>query len=97
VTFLLPLEPAAPLTRQTIYLLLAAGLLGVALLMGISFSMQRVGVTAGLATIILGQMLVAVVVDASGWGGVEPTPLKLSRIAGLLVMALAVYLLLPRS
>ena len=78
-------------------MLFSAGLLGIGIIMGISFSLQRTGITAGLATVILGQLSISVVVDATGWGGVEPIPIDPQRIAGLIVMALAVYLLLPRG
>ena len=82
--------------RATI-MLAAAGALGIVIIMGVSFSLGRIGVTAGLAAIILGQLLVSVIVDATGWGGVEPIPLSLPRILGLAVMGLAVFLLLPRQ
>jgi uncharacterized membrane protein YdcZ (DUF606 family) len=54
-------------------------------------------VTAGVAAIILGQLLVSVIVDTIGWGGAEPIPLSLRHIVGLAIMAIAVYLLLPRD
>lgn len=47
--------------------------------------------------IILGQLGISVFVDSKGVGGVEPIPLTLQRVAGLLVMAVAVFLLLPRE
>ena len=78
-------------------MMMGAGLVGVLIVVGVSFSLMQVGVTAGLASIILGQMVISTIVDASGWGGAEPIPLTTSRIMGLLVMAVAVYLLLPRN
>jgi transporter family-2 protein len=77
-------------------MVIAAGALGVAIIMGISFSLSRTGVTAGLASIILGQMFISMIADTTGWGGVEPIPLSLQRIAGLVVMFIAVLLLLPK-
>ncbi len=77
-------------------MLIAGGLLGVLIVIGVSFSISRVGVTAGLGTIILGQMIISSFVDLSGWGGAEPIPMTMSRIAGLLVMGVAVFLLLPK-
>ena len=74
-----------------------AGALGVSIIMGVSFSLQRVGVAAGLATIILGQILVSTIVDTRGLGGVEPIPLTASRIAGILFLGVAVYLIVPKS
>lgn len=74
-----------------------AGALGIMIITGVAFSLQRTGVAAGLAMIILGQLVVSVIVDTRGMGGVEPIPLTLQRVVGLLVMAVAVFLLLPRE
>jgi transporter family-2 protein len=78
-------------------LLIVAGTLGVVIIMGVSFSLARTGVAAGLAGLFLGQMLVGLIVDTFGWGSIEPVPLDSRRVIGLLVMALAVYLLLPKE
>ena len=84
------------LPRTAAIMLVVAGALGLLIITGVAFSLQRIGVTAGVAALILGQLFVSVIVDTTGWGGAEPIPLSLRRIAGLAVMALAVYLLLPR-
>jgi transporter family-2 protein len=84
-------------SRNIILMLIAAGTLGVFIVMGVSFSLSKIGVTAGLAAIILGQMLISVIVDATGWGGVEPIQISLQRIIGILVMGLAVVLLIPQK
>ncbi len=78
-------------------LLVIAGALGILIITGVAFSLQRAGVAAGLATIILGQMAVSILADARGWGGAEPIPVTLPRILGLVLMAAGVYLLLPRQ
>ncbi len=98
VTLVLPIiKEEGTVTPRALTMLFFGGLLGVFIVVGVSFSISRVGVTAGLGTIILGQMLVSSLVDASGWGGVEPIPLTTARIAGLIVMGFAVYLLLPKT
>lgn len=73
------------------------GITGIIILMGISFSYARIGVTAGVAGLIMGQLLISVVVDAFGWGVTTPIPLDVRRIVGLVAMAGAVWLLLPQS
>jgi transporter family-2 protein len=78
-------------------MLIVAGALGILIITGVSFSLQKAGVAAGLATLILGQMVVSVIIDAKGWGGVTPIPITWSRIMGLAVMAAGVYLLLPKK
>ena len=98
ITLVLPIvKEEGTITPRAITMLFFGGLLGVFIVVGVSFSISRVGVTAGLGTIILGQMLVSSIVDASGWGGVEPIPLTTTRIAGLAVMGFAVFLLLPKT
>jgi transporter family-2 protein len=85
------------LSNGVIALGLIAGALGVLIIAGIAFSLQGTGVAAGVASLVMGQMIVGTIVDTNGIGGVEPIPLSLQRVAGLAVMALAIYLLLPRG
>ena len=74
-----------------------SGLLGILIITGISFSLQRAGVAAGLAGVIFGQLVLSTMIDSIGIGGVEPIPLTWMRILGLLVTGLGVYLLLPKD
>lgn len=74
-----------------------SGTLGIFIISGISFSLQRAGVAAGLATIILGQLAFSFLVDSLGVGGVEPIPVSLERTVGIVVTAFGVYLLLPKG
>jgi transporter family-2 protein len=74
-----------------------AGLLGVGIIMGIAFAMPRVGIAAGLASVLLGQLAFAIVVDTLGWSGGPPIPFTLSRLAGLLLVLIGAWLLLPKS
>jgi len=74
-----------------------SGLLGVFIVTGISFSLQRAGIAAGLASVILGQLALSFLMDAWGWGGGDPIPLSFSRVLGLVITGLGVYLLLPKT
>ena len=78
-------------------LLVIGGALGIMIITGVAFSLQRAGVAAGLATIILGQMVVSVIADSRGWGGAAPIPLTLPRAAGLILLVAGVYMLLPKK
>lgn len=78
-------------------MLILAGALGILIITGVSFSLQRTGVAAGLATIILGQLALSVIVDARGWGSTAPIPFTWQRALGLLTMTVAIYLLLPKE
>lgn len=74
-----------------------SGFLGILIITGISFSLQRAGVAAGLAGVIFGQLVVSTLIDSLGVGGAEPIPFTLARGFGLLATGLGVYLLLPKS
>jgi len=74
-----------------------SGILGVFIVTGISFSLQRAGVAAGLASVILGQLALSFVIDALGIGGLEPIPISATRILGIMVSGFGVYLLLPKG
>jgi transporter family-2 protein len=81
--------------RNALPLVALSGMLGIATLTGIAFSVARIGTAAGLAGIIAGQMLTAAVIDSLGVGTSDPIPLNAGRIAGLLLFAIATWLLLP--
>jgi len=80
-----------------ISLTLVSGILGVLIITGISFSLRRAGIAAGLASVILGQLILSTIVDSFGLGGAEPIPLTAARILGLVFMSSGVYLLLPKA
>lgn len=86
-----------PAIRGASFGVTLAGVLAVVAIAGTAFALPRVGVAAGISAIILGQMLVALVVDSTGWGGVERFPLSITRLAGLVLMAIAVWLVVPRG
>jgi uncharacterized membrane protein YdcZ (DUF606 family) len=88
---------ASPLPGRVVAWLFAAGLMGVVIVAGSSLALGRVGAAAGLSAMIFGQMLMATIYDATGLSTGEPIPVQGTRILGLAVMALAVYLLLPRQ
>lgn len=79
-----------------IYALFAA-FLGLFIVTGVTFAFQRAGLAAGIATLFLAQMAVGIVVDAMGWTGNAPIPVDLRRVAGLVIMGIAIYLLVPRQ
>jgi len=83
--------------RQAIWMLASAGLIGILIIMGVSYSLRYTGVVAGLGTILLGQMVISTVIDSSGWLGLERIPFTWQRVLGLVLMGVAVYLLLPRK
>lgn len=73
-----------------------AGFLGILIIVGISFSVQGVGVTAGLSAVILSQLVVGLLIDSVGGAGGLAIAINLRRLAGIVAMALGVWLLVPR-
>jgi len=74
-----------------------SGILGILIITGISFSLQRAGIAAGLASVILGQLVLSTIIDTIGLGGTEPIPLTGSRILGLVIVGFGVFFLLPKT
>ena len=74
-----------------------SGILGILIITGISFSLQRAGIAAGLASVIFGQLILSTIIDSFGLGGTAPIPLSGARILGLISIGFGVYLLLPKS
>lgn len=85
------------ITKPAFLITLTSGALGILIIMGISFSISRAGMAAGLAAVIFGQFLFGVIADTVGLAGLAPIPLDLRRIVGLAIMAVSVILLLPRK
>jgi transporter family-2 protein len=84
-------------TRGILPVSAVAGVLVLVAVAGVAFSMTRAGVTAGNMALLFGQMVIAVLIDTMGWGGYERVPLNFSRIAGLVLMVIGVYLVMPRD
>ena len=85
------------MTPRVIGLNVVAGFLGILIVAGVAFSVSELGVTASLSILILGQMLIGMLVDTLGYAEIETVPIDGRRVLGLLVMAGAVFLLLPRN
>lgn len=91
------LENGTVSTARLLSWVAIAGLLGILIIVGISFSVQGVGVTAGLSAVILSQLVVGLLIDSVGGAGGLTVAIDLRRIAGVLAMALGVWLLVPRA
>jgi transporter family-2 protein len=83
--------------RPTLLIVFAAGIIGILIITGVAYALPRTGLAVGFAAIITGQMVVGLLVDTLGLGGAAPLPLDGRRVLGLVVMAAAVYLLLPEA
>ncbi len=79
--------------RSTLITAVIAVTLGLFIVTGVSLAFQQTGLAVGIATVVLGQMLIGVVVDALGLAGAEAIPVDPRRLLGLVVMAIAIVLL----
>lgn len=80
--------------RALTWYMWGAGLFGVALYLTLSLTFPRVGATAALVLIIVGQLVTGVVVDHFGWLGVVPRSADVGRLVGLVVLLVGAYLIL---
>lgn len=76
---------------------LGGGILGIVIVAGIAFSVQSLGVTAGLAGVILSQLVVGLLLDQSGAAGAASIALDPRRLLGIVAMGIGVWLLVPRA
>ena len=71
---------------------LAAGIFGLIVIGAISYMIPRVGIAASITTIVAGQLLVGVLLDHWGLLGASVRPLALTRVLGLAVVLVGVWL-----
>jgi len=85
------------LTQNALVMIITSGALGIIIITGVAYSINLAGVTAGIAAVFLGQMVLSTIADTMGWGTAAPIPLDTRRIIGLILMGISVVLLLPRK
>ena len=83
--------------RATWIGLFIAGAVGTLIMSAISFSTRSLGVSTALATLLLGQMVVAMIIDARGLAGGEAVPVTPVRVMGILLLFVGVYLTVGRQ
>ena len=78
--------------RSVPWYTLAAGIFGLVVIAAISYMIPRVGVAASITTVVAGQLLVGVTLDHFGLLGASVRSLDMTRIAGLAVVLVGVWL-----
>ena len=78
--------------RSVPWYALGAGIFGLIVIASISYMIPRVGVAAAVTSVVAGQLLVSAVLDHFGLLGAAVKPLDLTRILGLGVVMLGVWL-----
>ena len=71
---------------------LGTGIFGLMVIAAVSYMIPRVGVAAAVTTIVAGQVLAGAVLDHFGLLGAAIRVLDVSRVVGLLVLMLGVWL-----
>ena len=78
--------------RSVPWYTLAAGVFGLVVIAAISYMIPRVGVAASIITVVTGQLLVGVILDHYGLLEATARPLDVTRVIGLVVMLVGVWL-----
>ena len=74
--------------------LLLGGILGAILVTTMLYVITKVGAAVTISSVITGQMIAALVIDQIGFLGVPKNPVDLSRIGGILFLAVGIKLLM---
>jgi transporter family-2 protein len=80
------LAGVAVAVRQSPWIWVPGGMLGIAVLAVLTFAPPRIGSFGTFAVLITGQLLVSLVIDSVGLFGMDRVPLSVTRVAGLLLL-----------
>lgn len=71
---------------------LGAGALGLVLISALSYTIPRIGASASIMILVMGQLVVGAILDHFGLFGIEVRHMDLTRLAGMLVLFGGVWL-----
>jgi len=78
--------------RSVPWYALLAGVFGLVVIGAISYMIPRIGVAGSIITVVAGQLLVGTILDQFGWLGAMQRPLDATRLLGLAVVLIGVWL-----
>lgn len=78
--------------RSVPWYALAAGVFGLVVIFSMSYMIPRIGVATALIILLAGQLLIGTILDHFGLLGVSVRPLDTTRVIGLSVVLLGVWL-----
>jgi transporter family-2 protein len=79
--------------KQVKPLYLIGGALGAIVIFSSVTSIQRIGVTLSISTILIAQLTLTFIIDSSGWFGLEKQKMKLPQFIGIGMMIVGVVIL----
>jgi len=89
------LTVVSEITRTQLSYILISGAIGVIAIGGSTYIFPRLGIVMGSLSVLLGQMVIAFILDSLGFLG-APLPVTIERILGLLLVMAGVWLASPR-
>ncbi len=72
---------------------LTAGLFGLLIVGTIGYTVPRLGLATAFTIMVAAQFIMAALIDHFGWLGAQVRPMELTRLAGVLVLTLGVWLM----
>jgi transporter family-2 protein len=75
------------------YTIVGGGLVGALFVASIVWTIRALGVTGLSAATLAGQFAAALVIDHFGWLGVDRSPISVSKLAGVALLAAGTYLI----
>lgn len=72
---------------------LLGGLIGAVFVTATLLAAPRIGVTRMVVATVAGQMVAALLIDQFGWLGLSPKPIEATRVAGVVLLIVAVALI----
>jgi bacterial/archaeal transporter family-2 protein len=76
--------------------LYVGGLLGIAILTASIVLVPRIGASATLTTLVVGQLVTALFLDHIGWLGTPRIEISLSRVIGIMLLVIGAYFIVRR-
>lgn len=72
---------------------LGAGVFGLVVVSAVNYAYPRIGATSTIFLVVVGQLLVSVLADQFGLLGVQARPIDLSRLLGIVILLVGVWLI----
>jgi len=76
---------------------LIGGMLGLVVVTALILAVPKIGVTAAMVAILAGQLGTGLLIDQYGWFGVPARPVQWQRLAGVVLLFVAIWLISARK